>query len=211
MGNHFEKFPRSLDSNFHILLGSECLKIVLNRGLVLIIISLEEEEQEEDEEEAGKVNLILENLFKKTIECASNAHSDKNKNHLTSIIAGILVDGEVEDFLLIDQLLQYFIPSNVKLNPEAAKIVRGALQMCDESFAQILQSFLNTFFLEQDRAQSCRVAAKWTDVVLEVFLAKPELVSPSLPVIEERMDQSLAKATERMKTVHLLASFIIKG
>ena len=72
------------------------------------------------------------------------------------------------------------------------------------------QSFLNTLFLEQDKT-NCRVANKWTEVILETFIIKPELVYPSFPVIEERLDPVTVKPPERMKAACLLADFIIKG
>ena len=123
---------------------------------------------------------------------------------------GILIDGEIEDFLLLDHLFHYLIKSNAKISPSAAKIVRGALsKVAPAEFSQIITSFLNTLFLEQNRIE-CRVANTWTDVIIDIFEINQKLISPSFPVLEERMEKTV-KPTERMKTVCLLAEFIIKG
>ena len=48
-----------------------------------------EDDQDDEDEEANNSSVIIEKLFKATIESASNAHSNTQEKHLMNIIGKI--------------------------------------------------------------------------------------------------------------------------
>ena len=78
---------------------------------------------EEDAEENYRAD-ILGHLFKTILKTCSNKQTDLEKSILIDIVAQVLIEGAVEDFLLIDILFAKLCTSNAKINPSAAHLVK---------------------------------------------------------------------------------------
>ena len=139
---------------------------------------------------------------------ASNTHTAERKGFFSTIISDILINGDINDLILIDSLLHHLIPSTLKMHPMAGELVKNVLKKCTSNdFGKMLQSFFNTLFLEEERAVS-KVGPKWVEVMKAIYQINPKLIYPCFSAVEDRMDQETSKPTDRVKATQVRVSEI---
>ena len=88
-------------------------------------------------------------LFRTVIGSSSNKQDKEKHANLVELISPLLIEGDIEDFILIDILLASLMSSRSKMNPHAASVVKDSLRLCRGSdFEDSLVSWFHTILEE---------------------------------------------------------------
>ena len=165
------------------------------------VFAVEEEEDGEDNYRAD----VLGHLFKTILKNVSNKHDQLQQAILVDTIAQILIEGEIEDFLLIDILIAKLCVSNAKINPTAASLVKRVLFECRETdFEETIRDYFNTLFETHNVNDVSRVGARWPEVLPQMSHINPSLFVQCIPMIKDRLDSTLIKSAERMRLTQMI-------
>ena len=159
---------------------------------------------DEDGEENRRAD-VLGQLFKTILKSCSNKQTDIEKSVLIEMIATIIVEGELEDFLLIDMLLNPLCVQNAKLNPSAAQLVKDILYQCGETdFEVTICNYFNTLFETPKIDNISRVGARWPEVLPQMSHINPSLFVNCIPMISDRLNSQRINATERVRLTQMI-------